>query len=218
MSELSDLAPERWTATDAAIEQDKLYAPATQRNRDVITGVLKGVLPRSGVVLEIASGSGEHVVHFAGAFPALTWQPSDPDPAALASIGAWTSEAGVGNVLPPVRIDAAAAGWPMARADAVLCINMVHISPWAATEGLMKGSRMLLSSRGILYLYGPFIRTGVETAPSNLSFDLSLRQRDANWGIRNLEDVTDLAKRHGLACEAVVEMPANNLSVIFRKG
>lgn len=196
----------------------KRHAPATLRNRDAITQVLRDVLPETGLVLEVASGSGEHAVHFAAAFPALDWQPSDPDPAALVSIRAWSGEAGLPNILPPLRLDAAAADWPVARADAVLCINMVHISPWSATEGLMRGAGALLPPGGVLYLYGPFLRADVPTAPSNLAFDRSLRAGDPRWGLRALADVTRLAAEAGLALERVVEMPANNLSLVFRRG
>jgi hypothetical protein len=178
--------------------------------------VLRDVLAERGTVLEVASGTGEHVVHFAAAFPQLAFQPSDPDPDALASIEAWRAEAGLGNVLAPVRLDAAADEWPVDRADAILCINMVHISPWAATVGLMRGAGRLLPEGGPLVLYGPYRRMGVPTAPSNEAFDESLRSRDPEWGLRKLEDVTAEAQANGLALERIVEMPANNLTAVFR--
>ena len=179
--------------------------------------MLRGLLPDEGLVLEIASGTGEHALFFARTFPGLTFQPSDPDPAALASIEGWRSEAGAPNLLPPVRLDASADEWPLDRADAILCINMVHISPWPATQGLMAGAGRLLAPDAPLYLYGAYRRQGVETAPSNEAFDQSLRSRDPEWGVRQLEDVVAEASKHELALESVVEMPANNLSVIFRK-
>ena len=191
-------------------------APHVARNAEPIADVLRGILPDAGLVLEVASGSGEHVLHFARAFPTLTWQPSDPDPGALASIAAWKAEAGLGNVLEPIRLDAAAT-WPAVEADAILCINMVHISPWAATVGLMRGAGLLLPAGCPLYLYGAYRRAGVPTAPSNEAFDQSLRSRDPQWGLRDLDDVVAEAGKHGLTLESVVEMPANNLSVVFRR-
>lgn len=193
-------------------------APAAARNADPIAQVLACVLPERGLVLEVASGTGEHAVHFARAFPKLLFQPSDPEPAALRSIEAWRGQAGLFNLLPPVALDARAASWPVEAADAVLSINMVHISPWAATAGLMRGAGRLLAKGAPLYLYGPYRQEGVETAPSNIAFDESLRMRNSQWGLRDLEAVTAEAERNGLALERVVPMPANNLSVVFRKG
>jgi len=207
--------PAPWSAADGGGEA-KRHAPATLRNRDAIVSVLREILPETGLVLEVASGSGEHVVHFAHAFPALDWQPSDPEPAALASIDAWRAEAAMANLRPPVVLDAAAGDWPIERADAMLCINMVHISPWAATEGLVARAGQLLPSGAPLYLYGPYIRTDVPTAESNLAFDASLRARNPDWGLRALDEVVVLATRHGLTFERLVEMPANNLSLVFR--
>lgn len=206
-----------WTPGDAGDVADKRYAPATLRNRDAIVEVLRTILPERGLALEIASGSGEHAVHFARAFPALTWQPSDPDPAALASIAAWSGEARLANMRPPLKIDASTGIWQVDRADAVLCINMIHISPWAATAGLMRGASAVLPPGGVLYLYGPFIRSGVATAPSNMDFDRSLRERDPAWGLRDLDAVIGIAAEAGLACVTAVDMPANNLSVVFRR-
>jgi hypothetical protein len=208
--------PQPWLASEAGADVRK-YAPATQRNRDAIVAVLTEVLPREGLVLELASGSGEHAVHFASVFPGLTWRPSDPDPHALASIDAWRIHEGVGNVLPPLQIDAAASGWPIDEADAVLCINMIHISPWSATQGLLAGASRLLRPGQPLYVYGPFIQAGVALAPSNAAFDASLRERDPAWGLRSVEDVAALAREHGFGAPGIVEMPANNLSLIFRR-
>ncbi|MGO1075241.1 DUF938 domain-containing protein [Inquilinus sp. CA228] len=192
-------------------------APAAARNRDPILAVLRGVLPRTGTVLEIASGSGEHSLHFARALPGLVFQPSDPNPEARHSIAAWAAESGLANLRPPLALDAAAASWPVSTADAVLCINMIHISPWAATEGLMRGAVAILPPGGPLYLYGPYRRAGVPTAPSNEAFDRDLRQRDPAWGLRELEAVAALAAAAGFSGPAVTEMPANNLSVVFRR-
>jgi uncharacterized protein DUF938 len=196
---------------------ERRSAPHVARNAGPITEVLRRVLPARGLVLEIASGSGEHALHFARAFPNLLFQPSDPEPAALRSIEAWRAEAGLFNLLPPVALDARAAEWPVAAADAILCINMVHISPWAATQGLMRGAGRLLAADAPLYLYGAYRQAGVETAPSNAAFDASLRARDPDWGVRDLEAVTAEAEENGLRLEEVVPMPANNLSVLFRR-
>jgi hypothetical protein len=193
------------------------HAPAAARNRDPILTVLRDVLPRAGTVLEIASGSGEHILHFAQALPDLTFQPSDPNPEARQSIAAWAAESGLANLRPPLALDAAPPPWPIAAADAVLCINMIHISPWAATEGLMRGAAAILPPGAPLYLYGPYRRAGVPTAPSNEDFDRSLRSRDPAWGLRDLEAVAALAAAAGFTGPVVTEMPANNLSVVFRR-
>jgi SAM-dependent methyltransferase len=191
------------------------FAPAAARNREPILDVLRAHLPASGTALEIASGSGEHAVAFAAAFPTLVWQPSDPDPANRASIAAWIAAAGTPNLLPPIDLDATAEIWPLATADAVVCINMIHIAPWAACLGLLRGAARLLAPGGLLYLYGPFKRDGAHTAPSNAAFDESLRARDPAWGVRDLGEVIEAAE--GFAPPAVVAMPANNLSVLFRR-
>lgn len=201
---------------------ERLYAAATQRNREPILAVLRGVLPERGAVLEIASGTGEHAVWLAAKLPGIVIQPSDPDPDSCASIAAWVRFTGVPNVRAPVGIDTTAPDWdatpgiPPALA-AILCINMIHISPWAATLGLMRGAGALLPPGGVLYLYGAYKRGGAHTAPSNASFDRSLRARDPDWGVRDLEAVTAAAESAGLAPESVIEMPANNLSVILRR-
>jgi len=193
-------------------------APATARNRDPILQALREVLPPSGLVLEVASGTGEHAVHFARALPGLTWQPSDPSPEARRSIAAWTEAEGLANILEPLELDAAAADWPVARADAMVCINMVHISPREATEGLMRGAGRLLASGAPLYLYGPYRRGERPLEAGNHIFDQGLRQRDPRWGLREVDAVTECAERNGLRLEQLVEMPANNLSLVFRKG
>jgi hypothetical protein len=194
---------------------DARHAPATTSNREPILAVLRDILPSVGLMLEIASGTGEHVRFFAEALPALDWQPSDPDHDALASIAAWSE--GVQNIRPPLQIDASSPDWPIKRADAILCINMVHISPWAAAEGLFAGAARLLVPHAPLYLYGPYRRAAVPTAPSNEAFDLSLKSRNPEWGLRRLEDVTALAERCGFRFDLLAEMPANNVSVVFRR-
>ena len=193
-------------------------SPATARNRGPILEVLKSRLPARGRVLEVAAGAGEHAVFLAAALPDLQWLPTDPDPEALASIAAWRGLAGLANLMAPVRLDAARPGaWPIARAAAVVNINMIHISPWAAARGLMEGAGRLLPRGGGLFLYGPFIEADVETAPGNLAFDLDLRRRDPAWGLRGLDEVAALAERHGLEFSERVAMPANNLVAVFRK-
>lgn len=193
-------------------------APAAARNREPILEALRPYLPDEGLVLEIAAGSGEHALHFAAALPALRWLPSDPDEEARASIAAWRAHSGTPNLLPPVAADARdPASWPVAQADAVLCINMAHIAPWAATLGLMTGARRILCRDGVLCLYGPFLEGHRETAPSNVAFDLDLRSRDPEWGLRALGDVDAAARGEGLQREARIAMPANNLSLIYQK-
>src|ERR1043165_5697619 len=175
-----------------------LVAPSAARNRDPILAVLREVLPAAGTVLEIASGSGEHAVHFAAALPHLVWQPTDPDAQARRSIAAHAARAGLPNLLPPLELDAAAAVWPVARADAIVSINMIHIAPWRAAEGLMAGAARVLPPDGPLYLYGPYRQHGRHTAPSNAAFDESLKMRDPAWGVRDLDEVVALAGPHGL--------------------
>lgn len=189
------------------------HAPATERNREPIAAVLAEELPVSGLVLEVASGTGEHCAFFAERFPALTWQPSDPDGDARESIADWCK--GLGNVLPPLALDAATGGWPVERADAILCINMVHISPWEATLGLLGKARRLLAAGAPLILYGPYRRRGVLTAPSNEAFELWLKDKDPRFGLREVEAVSEAAE--GFALERLVEMPANNLMLVYRR-
>ena len=200
------------------MSDDRRSAPHVARNAGLIAEVLRTILPARGLVLEVASGSGEHALHFARAFPQLLFQPSDAEPAALRSIEAWRAEAGLFNLLPPIPLDARARDWPLHDADAILCINMVHISPWAATEGLLRGAGRLLAPDAPLYLYGAYRQSGVPTAPSNEAFDASLRARDPEWGVRDLEDVVAAAEKNGLQLDDVIPMPANNLSVVFRRG
>ena len=197
--------------------ETRQFAPSAQRNRDPILAVLREALPASGLVLEIASGSGEHAVHFAAALPGLSFQPSDPNAGARASIDAWAKEAALPNLLPALALDASTPGWPLARADAVICINMIHISPWAATQGLIAESARLLPPAGPLYLYGPYRQSDVPLVPSNAAFDESLRSRDPRWGLRELDAVAALAAAAGFGPPEVRTMPANNLSVVFRK-
>jgi hypothetical protein len=191
-------------------------APAAERNKQPILAVLQTVLPESGVVVEIASGTGQHVVHFARELPHLVWQPSDPDPDMRASIRAWIAQTGLSNVRSPLDIDVRAEACPIERADAVLCINMIHIAPWAATVALMASAARLLPRDRPLVLYGPYRRFGKHTAPSNEAFDAQLRASDPEWGVRDLEEVADVARLHSLALAQVVPMPANNLTVVFR--
>ena len=194
-------------------------SPAAQRNREPIANVLRDVLPDTGKVLEIASGSGEHALYFAQVFPQILWQPSDHDDAAVASIESWAAQSDLPNLLAPVKIDAARTDtWPeFDGVSAILCINMVHISPWSATEGLMRGAAARLGPYEPLILYGPYLRDGVATAPSNLAFDADLKRRNPQWGVRSLGAVESLAAECGFARDRIVEMPSNNLTVIFRK-
>ncbi|MBA4762399.1 DUF938 domain-containing protein [Sphingomonas sp.] len=189
------------------------HAPATLRNREAIAAELAALLPAHGTVLEVASGSGEHAAFFAERFPALTFVPSDPDAAARESIASWC--AGLANVAPPLATDAAAGDWPIAAADAVLCINMVHISPWEATLGLLDGAARLLPPGGPLILYGPYRRADAPTAPSNEAFDQSLKARDPRWGLRDVAEVTAAAEARGLRFARLVEMPANNIMLLY---
>jgi len=193
------------------------HRPHVARNRDPILEVLRRLLPATGLVLEVASGSGEHAAYFATKLPALMWQPTDPDPEAIASTAAHRVTAGVPNLLPPLMLDVMSERWPVDRADAVICCNMIHIAPWSACEGLVAGAARTLPSGGLLYLYGPYKIGGEHTAPSNRNFDLDLRARNPEWGIRDLGDVTALAERHGFKLAETVPMPANNLSVIFQR-
>ncbi|MBS0295742.1 MAG: DUF938 domain-containing protein [Proteobacteria bacterium] len=194
-------------------------SPAALRNREPILEVLRQVLPASGAVVHVAEGSGEHVVHFADALPGLTFLPTDPDASARTSIAAWREASGLPKVGEPLSLDASdPASWPVRAADAIVAINMVHISPWSATEGLMTGAGEILSPGGVLFLYGPYLEADVETTPSNLAFDQSLKARNPAWGLRSLDEVTALAARNGLIRSARIAMPANNLSLVFVKG
>ena len=193
-------------------------SPATARNREPILEVLRRALPREGRVLEIASGAGEHAAYLAPFFPHLQWQPTDADPAAMNSIRAWRAATEAPNLLEPMVLDVTdPADWPEDLYEAVVCINMIHISPWVAAEGLMDGAGRVLTLGGLLYLYGPYREGGRHTAPSNAAFDAGLKLRDPSWGVRDLEEVAALAARHGLELAERVEMPANNLSLLFRR-
>lgn len=192
-------------------------APAALRNREPIAEVLADWLPANGLVLEIASGTGEHAVFFAERFPDLEWQPSDVHPGALASIDAWRAAAGLPNVRPPIVIDASRPDWPVERADALLSINMVHISPWDAALGLLDGAARLLPAGGPLILYGPWLTDAIPTAPSNFAFDADLRRRDPSWGLRRVEEFTAAAGKRGLELVETRQMPANNLMLLLRK-
>jgi hypothetical protein len=191
-------------------------APAALRNREPIAEVLRDWLPERGLVLEIASGTGEHAVHFAERFPALDWQPSDIHPDALASIGAWVEGARLPNLRAPVVLDASASDWPIDRADAVLSINMVHISPWNSALGVIAGAARLLPSGGPLILYGPWISDSVPTVQSNLDFDADLRRRDPDWGLRKVEDFATAAEDRFELAE-IRTMAANNMMLLLRR-
>jgi SAM-dependent methyltransferase len=190
-------------------------APAADRNKEPILDVLRWILPRRGLVLEIAAGTGQHTAHFASALPDLQWQPTEPDADYHDSIRAWTDN--LPNVLPPLALDVSAWPWPVERADAVLCINMIHISPWQSTLDLMAGAGAILPTGGVLFLYGPYKRGGAHTAPTNEAFDADLRTRAAAWGLRDMETVIDVAGSNGLVFKEAVAMPANNFSVVFAK-
>lgn len=214
------------TAKEIALEERgrderRLFSPSAARNRDPIRDAFLRTMPHAGVVLEIGSGTGEHAVHIAAAAPGLRWLPGDPDEASRASIAAWTEHLGLSNVAPPHAIDVTAPGWDqdLSSFDGVISINMIHIAPFGAACGLIAGAGRLLRPAGKLFLYGPFARNGAHTAPSNKEFDASLKARDPRWCVRDLDlEITPLAKAAGLDLETVIEMPANNLSVIFRRG
>jgi hypothetical protein len=195
----------------------RLFSPAAERNCRPILDVLRQVLPARGVVLEVASGGGQHAAFFAPQFPQLTWQPSDPDGGARESITAWVAESQCPNLRPPISLDAATATWPISRADAIVCINMIHISAWACCLGLLRGAAKLLPADGVLYLYGPFKRDGQHTAPSNTAFDEDLRRRNPDWGVRDVGEVRAAATEAGFGPPGIIPMPANNLSVVFRR-
>jgi len=194
------------------------FSPSTARNRDPLLNVLRGAIPRDARVLEIASGTGEHAVHFARAMPELIWQPTDPDAAARVSIAAWIAHEKLANVLPPRALDVRAENWNVDGSfDAIVAINMIHIAPWEATPALFAGAYRPLNEEGVVFLYGPFRRDGAHTAPSNAEFDLWLKSRDPLSGVRDLESVVKTAQDNGFQLREVVAMPANNLSVIFSK-
>lgn len=198
-------------------EDLRLNAPAALRNRDLIADVLQDRLPAHGLLVEIASGSGQHCIRFAERFARLTIQPSDPDAKARTSIDAWRASSGLANVLPALNIDASKPDWPIEKADAILCINMIHISPWQATTGLFAGAAKYLAPGGLLYTYGPYMRGGAHTSEGNAIFDADLRRENPDWGIRSLEALDQLAAANGFPPPDIVEMPANNLSLIFKR-
>jgi hypothetical protein len=192
------------------------HAPAAERNRGPIAAVLARVLPSEGTILEVASGTGQHVAHFAAELPSLKWQPSERDAEAFPSIAAWTE--GLANVKPPLRIDVSEDPWPVGAVDALFNANLIHISPWEVCRGLLRGASRHLVPGGVLVLYGPYCIGGVHTAPSNAAFDLDLRSRDPSWGVRDLEAVVAAARANGLALVERVEMPANNQTLVFQRG
>lgn len=196
------------------------HSPSTARNRDVILAALRDALPPRASVLELASGSGEHAVHVAKAMPEITWRPSDPDEAARASIAAWIAAEGLTNVREPLTIDVSKDRWGVEGQafDALVAINMIHISPWEATLGLMAGAQRLLPAGGVLFTYGAYKRGGRHTAPSNEAFDAWLKQRDPSYGVRDVEAVEDAARACGLGIRNLIEMPANNLGLVFVRG
>jgi SAM-dependent methyltransferase len=194
-----------------------LHAAATERNREAILEVLRRVLPPVGLVLEIASGTGQHAAFFAPALPGLRWQPSDASERMMESIRAWSATSGAANLLPPVLLDVEREPWPVAQADAIVNINMIHIAPWSAAEALFRGAAGRLPATGVLFLYGPFKRAGQHTAESNQRFDERLRGEDPRWGVRDVDDLGRLAASAGFAAPEIVAMPANNLSLIFRR-
>jgi hypothetical protein len=198
----------------------KHFASAAERNTKPILDVLREIVPDTGRALEIASGTGQHVAAFAAAFPGIHWQPSDPGAEARDSIAAWVADSGLSNLAPPLDLDVTRPGWQDGAGgpyDLMVCINMIHISPWSACLGLMDGAGMLIDPGGLLCLYGPYKRDGAHTAPSNEAFDQSLRSRNPEWGVRGMEDVAEAAAARGLAWEKTVPMPANNFSLVFRR-
>jgi SAM-dependent methyltransferase len=221
MADKQDDAPREIALEARTVAGEKLYSPSAARNRDAIRDVVLEVMPREGHILEIGGGTGEHGVHIAAAAPGLVWHSGDPDPASRASIAAWIKDAGLANLKGPHAIDVTASDWGVeagAPFDGVVSFNMIHIAPFAAATGLFAGAGRVLKRGGVLFLYGPFSHAGVHTAPSNEAFDVSLKSRDARWGVRDLEhDLAPLAQKNAFVREAIVAMPANNLCVIFRK-
>jgi len=201
-------------------DDQRMLSPSVARNSAPILGVLQRVLPARGLILEIGCGTGEHAVHFAGAMPNLSWQPSDPDPRSRTSTAAWIEFSGLANVLPPLDIDVCSTEWRKnlsAKYDAIVSLNMVHIAPWAASLGLFEGAGTSLHRGGVLFLYGPFMRDGVHNAPSNAAFDASLKVQDPSWGVRDIADLERLGEASGVRLRETIEMPANNKSLVFIK-
>jgi SAM-dependent methyltransferase len=199
------------------LKDGDLESPAAERNKQPILDAVRAWLPATGTVLEIASGTGQHIVHFARALPALIWQPTDTDDELLGATTRRLRAAGLDNVRAPLRLDVLDSEWPIRQAAAVICINMIHIAPPAATEALISGAARLLANGGPLVLYGPYRRAGRHTAPSNEAFDQSLRARNPDWGVRDLDDVAGAARGHGFRLADVVSMPANNFTVVFAR-
>jgi SAM-dependent methyltransferase len=192
-------------------------APSPERNKQAILEVLARVLPSRGLVLEIGSGTGQHVAHFAKALPTVTFQPSEMDVERHASIEAWAAAARLSNVKPPLAFDVTQRPWPVSAADAVVCINVIHISPWEATLALMAGAGSILPADGVLVTYGPYMRCGAHTSQSNEAFDAGLRARNPLWGVRDIDKLAEVAGNEGLALEQAVPMPANNFTLVWRK-
>jgi SAM-dependent methyltransferase len=195
----------------------RLVVSSAERNRGPVLKVLERVLPKTGLVLEVASGTGQHVVHFAQTLSGLTWQPTDRDAACRRSISAWLATAELANVREPLDLDVCELPWRVPTLDAIVCLNLIHIAPWSVAKALFAGAGLALRETGLLYLYGPYSVQGRHTAPSNAAFDSALRAENPEWGVRDLKEVESLAKDHGLDLAETIEMPANNLSVLFRK-
>jgi SAM-dependent methyltransferase len=192
----------------------KRFAESAERNKGPILDVLRRVLPPAGLVLEIGSGTGQHVTHFARALPALEWQPTDLDPELRISVERWIRDEALPNIRAPIALDVHDRPWPVTHADAIVCINMIHVAPWESTLALFTGARSV--NPAVIFLYGPYRRFGAHTAQSNERFDASLRANDPAWGVRDLEEVERVAERNGFGLSEVIEMPANNFSVVFR--
>jgi hypothetical protein len=199
------------------LPDSRIVSPSAERNKAPVAELLMRLLPDHGDVLEVSSGTGQHVLHFAQAMPHICWQPTERDADCLKSIAGWLAAASLPNVNAPIHLDVHDAIWPVDKVTAVVCLNMTHIAPPSATEALLRGAARVLSSEGMLFLYGPYRRQGRHTAPSNEAFDASLRARNPEWGVRNLEDVARLAASEGLELQEVYEMPANNIAVVFKK-
>ncbi len=195
----------------------KRFAPSAERNKGPILEILARILPKRGIVLEVASGTGQHVVHFARALPDLVWQPSEPDAELRESIALRVEEQRLANVNLPIDLDVTRLPWPVQKADAMVCVNLVHIAPWSATLALLEGAKALLAPRDVLFLYGPYRRFGRHTAQSNEQFDADLRARNPEWGVRDLEAVSEAAASSGFALAEIVQMPANNFSLVFAR-
>ena len=200
-----------------AITMAKGFAPAAERNRQPILDVLRRVLPPSGLVLEVASGTGQHAIFFSEHLPSLRWQPTDASSEAVQSIGAWVDETARENILAPLDLDVRSPQWPIAKADALVCINMIHISPWETTEALFHGASKLLPGGAPMVTYGPYRLQGEHTAPSNAAFDQSLRSRNARWGVRDIDELLELGVRTGFTLEERVSMPANNMTLVWMR-